>query len=179
MGAHWAWLGYASVDALVTQARSGAIGQLRLMALYIDKAGLTDALRKRDWATFARGYNGPAFASNNYDGKLARAYARHGGDGSIAPAPTPTTGLLRRGSRGEAVRVLQTALIATGYVLVSDGIFGPATEQAVRAFQKRNRLVVDGIVGPATMAAFGPGKANGLAAWLLSFLAGLFAKRAT
>ncbi|HEY4192201.1 MAG TPA: N-acetylmuramidase domain-containing protein, partial [Mesorhizobium sp.] len=57
MGAHWAWLGYASVDALVAEARSGVAGQARLMALYIDKAGLAEALRNHDWIAFAKGYN--------------------------------------------------------------------------------------------------------------------------
>ena len=177
MGSHWAWLGYASIDALVAEARGGAIGQLRLMARYIDKAGLADALRKRDWAAFARGYNGPGFAKNNYDSKLARAYARHAGGGSTTA--TPMTSLLRRGSRGEEVRALQTALTAAGHALVADAIFGPATEQAVRAFQMRSRLVVDGIVGPATMAALGGSKERGLMAWLLSLLAGFLAGRTT
>lgn len=178
MGSHWAWLGYASVDALVAQARAGALGQLRLMARYIDKAGLADALRKRDWAAFAHGYNGPGFARNNYDGKLARAYARHAGGGA-APATPAATGLLRRGSRGEAVRMLQTSLTAAGHALIADGIFGPATEQAVRAFQMRNRLVVDGVAGPATMAALGGGAERSVVAWLLSLLTGLLARRAT
>src|SRR5690606_8321023 len=61
MGAHWAWLGYADVDDLVTEARSGVGGQVALMARYIDKAGLLPALRNRDWTVFARGYNGPAY----------------------------------------------------------------------------------------------------------------------
>jgi hypothetical protein len=34
-----------------------------------------------------------------------------------------------------------------------DGLFGPATESATRAFQKRQRLEVDGAVGPRTYAA--------------------------
>ena len=172
MGSHWAWLGYASIDALVAQARGGAIGQLRLMARYIDKADLANALRKRDWVAFARGYNGPGFARNDYDGKLARAFARHAAGGAGA------TAMLRRGSRGEAVGMLQTALTAAGHALVADGIFGPATERAVRAFQTRNRLVVDGVAGPATMAALGGGDERSLMAWLLSLLAGLFAGRA-
>ena len=46
MGAHWAWLGFADVDALVAEARSGAAGQARLMARYIKKAGLVTAIRK-------------------------------------------------------------------------------------------------------------------------------------
>lgn len=59
MGAHWAWLGYASVDALVAGARDGIAGQMRLMARFIDRSGLARALRTRDWPAFARGYNGP------------------------------------------------------------------------------------------------------------------------
>ena len=176
MGAHWAWLGYASVDALVAEARNGAAGQLRLMARYIDKAGLAEALRRRDWAAFARGYNGPGFAANGYDGKLARAYARHAG----GTAAQQATALLRRGSRGEAVRALQTALTAAGYALAADGIFGPATERAVRAFQARNRLAVDGIAGKATMAALNANRSeNGWGDWLLSLLARLLKLGAT
>src|SRR5690606_34802475 len=74
MGAHWAWLGHASVDALVAEARDGVAGQLRLMTGYIAKAGLAGALRSHDWAAFARGYNGPNYRANAYDAKLARAY---------------------------------------------------------------------------------------------------------
>lgn len=77
MGAHWAWLGYADVAALVAEARSGAGGQARLMARYIDRAGLAASIRRRDWAAFARGYNGPAFARNGYDRKIAAAYKRY------------------------------------------------------------------------------------------------------
>lgn len=77
MGAHWAWLGYADVAALVAEARSGAGGQARLMARYIEKAGLAPSIRKRDWTAFARGYNGPAFARNGYDRKIAAAYKRY------------------------------------------------------------------------------------------------------
>ena len=35
------------------------------------------ALQKQDWATFAKLYNGPAYKKNNYDSKLANAYARY------------------------------------------------------------------------------------------------------
>jgi hypothetical protein len=169
MGAHWAWLGYRSVDALAAQARGGAAGQLRLMARYIDKAGLLPALRRHDWAAFARGYNGPGNRANDYDGKLARAWRRHAATG---PA------LLRRGARGEAVRDLQTALTARGYPLAADGVFGPATEAAVKAFQSRNRLGIDGIAGPLTLAALGRGgAAAGTRGWLASALAWLFGRR--
>lgn len=77
MGAHWSWLGYANVDTLVAEARAGVGGQIRLMARFIDKAGLLPAIRRRDWVAFARGYNGAAFARNDYDRKLAAAYKKH------------------------------------------------------------------------------------------------------
>lgn len=77
MGAHWAWLGYADVDALVAEARSGVGGQMRLMARYIDKAGLSPSLRDHDWAAFARSYNGPKYRQNGYHTKIAAAYQRY------------------------------------------------------------------------------------------------------
>ncbi|MDQ2632142.1 MAG: N-acetylmuramidase domain-containing protein [Pseudomonadota bacterium] len=161
MGAHWAWLGFADVDALVSEAREGAAGQARLMARFIDKSGLTEAIRRRDWETFARGYNGPGFRKNAYHTKLAAAHRRHaagsgvvaeggnGGDTPVRPA------LLAEGSAGGAVRDLQQSLSALGYPLVVDGIFGKDTEVAVRAFQRDHRLGADGIAGPRTQAAIG------------------------
>ena len=56
--------------------------------------------------------------------------------------------LLRFGSRGEAVAEVQRAL-----GIPADGVFGPQTRKAVRAFQAGQGLAVDGIVGPRTRAA--------------------------
>lgn len=61
--------------------------------------------------------------------------------------------LLKKGSKSEYVRILQEKLITLGYDLGNfgaDGDFGKATDKAVRAFQKDNRLVIDGIVGNCT-----------------------------
>ncbi|MEP9372600.1 peptidoglycan-binding protein [Mesorhizobium sp. KR1-2] len=66
------------------------------------------------------------------------------------------TALLQRGSKGNAVRSLQSSLNEIGIPsprLMVDGDFGPATERAVRAFQKDFGLVVDGIAGPQTCTA--------------------------
>jgi len=54
---------------------------------------------------------------------------------------------LRRGARGELVKQIQRKLRGD-----PDGIFGPATEAALRQFQRDNGLVPDGIVGPRTWA---------------------------
>lgn len=63
--------------------------------------------------------------------------------------------LLKRGSKGAAVRDLQTWLNAAGAQpkLHVDGDFGAGTENAVRFFQRAYLLVVDGIAGPQTQAA--------------------------
>ena len=58
---------------------------------------------------------------------------------------------LKKGSRGEAVKMLQTALKDKGYYTVKvDGIYGKSTVNAVKAFQKDNGLETDGIAGIKT-----------------------------
>ncbi|MFN2607573.1 MAG: peptidoglycan-binding protein [Acidimicrobiales bacterium] len=62
------------------------------------------------------------------------------------------------GATGDAVKRLQRALRRTPDLsLVVDGVFGPATEAAVTAFQQGAALDVDGIVGPLTWAALPDG----------------------
>lgn len=73
MGAHWAWFGFGSVTEMVNLCRSGAGGQIDVMARYIDKAGLAGAFRARDWRTFAKGYNGQGYAKNANHTKMAAA----------------------------------------------------------------------------------------------------------
>ncbi len=66
------------------------------------------------------------------------------------------TALSRFGSRGEEVRQIQTKLKSLGYYSGSvDGIFGSATQSAVRSFQRDKGLSVDGIAGPKTLSALG------------------------
>lgn len=75
------------------------------------------------------------------------------------PTPTPTPDkkpTLKRGSKGEYVRMAQTLLFEKGYDLGKSGIdgdFGKATEAAVKAFQKDNGLTADGIIGEKTWNA--------------------------
>lgn len=62
----------------------------------------------------------------------------------------------RRGSTGSVVSQIQQKLKSWGYYFGAvDGIYGPATEEAVRYFQSRNGLAVDGIVGDQTLRALG------------------------
>jgi predicted chitinase len=61
--------------------------------------------------------------------------------------------LLRQGSRGPDVQMMQQRLSDLGYSLAVDGIFGPGTRAAVVGLQRQMALSADGIVGPATWAA--------------------------
>ncbi len=62
--------------------------------------------------------------------------------------------LLKSGSRGLPVKQLQAYLNGHGYSLVLDSDFGPATDSAVRAFQRKHTPDdVDGVVGPRTSLA--------------------------
>lgn len=68
-------------------------------------------------------------------------------DGTLTQKAYPT---LKKGDRGEHVELLQELLIVAGQQLSVDGIFGPRTDEAVRAFQLSKALTIDGIVGPHT-----------------------------
>ena len=57
-------------------------------------------------------------------------------------------GVLRKGSKGEGVKIMQEALGIVG----ADGIFGPGTEEVLKRWQGENGLTQDGIAGPATFA---------------------------
>lgn len=60
--------------------------------------------------------------------------------------------ILKNGSRGEQVAILQRKLTNLGYPLKDDGIFGDGTERVVKEVQRRFHLKDDGIVGDKTWA---------------------------
>ena len=77
-------------------------------------------------------------------------------DGFVGPASWPKlVATVKKGSRGDAVRALQHQLrFQYGYKpVVDDGVFGTATETAVKGFQKKHKLVADGIAGTTTWKA--------------------------
>ena len=74
----------------------------------------------------------------------------------IAVPEMADAAMLRQGSSGEQVKMLQSKLKRWGYYNGNvDGIFGSGTAQAVKYFQKKNGLTADGIVGEATAKALG------------------------
>jgi len=61
--------------------------------------------------------------------------------------------LVQEGDKNHPVQTLQHLLRARGNTVAVDGIFGPRTETAVRAFQNSKALTADGLVGPRTWGA--------------------------
>ncbi|MFC1829610.1 peptidoglycan-binding protein [Thermodesulfobacteriota bacterium] len=57
---------------------------------------------------------------------------------------------LKQGHKGKKVKLFQEWLCIHGFHLAIDGDFGPATDYAVRQFQKKKKIAVDGIIGEET-----------------------------
>ncbi len=58
--------------------------------------------------------------------------------------------IVKKGSKGDAVRTLQGQLVQLGYKVAVDGDFGGGTEEAVKHLQKSFGYTVDGVVGDGT-----------------------------
>jgi hypothetical protein len=76
LGENHAVVGYSTIKGFVEAICSGAAAHMDMFVNFIKNNKLDDALRRKDWATFARGYNGPAYSKNKYDQKMAEAYRR-------------------------------------------------------------------------------------------------------
>ncbi|GGK54305.1 N-acetylmuramidase domain-containing protein [Salinarimonas ramus] len=122
MGFNAGRAGFADVEAMLAAMRAGEDAQLAAMCTFIAEAGLAGALAARDWRAFARGYNGPAFARNFYDARLAAAHA------ALIEGAPPDLAL-----RAAQLRLLYAGL-APGSV---DGRMGPRTRAALAAFRTR------------------------------------------
>ena len=68
--------------------------------------------------------------------------------GTLSPWP-----VVQNGNQGHPIRALQFLLQAHGHILAVDGMFGPVTEAAVKAFQTGKGMTADGIVTPQTWSA--------------------------
>lgn len=97
----------------------------------------------REWAS--RDFDGPAPALDAAKGGEAKVQRYVAGAEALTGSP-----MLRRGSSGSQVSLLQRLLNDHGYGLAVDGSFGPITQNAVRLYQSAHGLIVDGIVGPQT-----------------------------
>ena len=76
MGFNYAMCGYGSVEEMVKDMCVGEDKQLEAFARFVKLAKLQSYLEQKDWVGFARRYNGPGYAQNQYDKKLEEAYRK-------------------------------------------------------------------------------------------------------
>lgn len=86
MGFNAQLVGFASARAMVEAFADDEDVQLQAMVDYIVAAGLDDELRRHDWAGFAKGYNGPGYATHGYHTKLGASFLKWD---RIADTPYP------------------------------------------------------------------------------------------
>lgn len=98
MGFNHKLAGYATVDEMIEDFIQDEENHLAAAVRFIKAAGLDDELRGRNWAAFAKGYNGPNYRINRYDEKLTEAFAKWQrvkdtpwtpGAAPVSPAPAP------------------------------------------------------------------------------------------
>lgn len=76
MGFNHRAAGFDTVQAFVDAQKESEAKQLESFCAFMRSEGLDLFLVGQDWAGFARRYNGPGYAANQYDVKLRQAYER-------------------------------------------------------------------------------------------------------
>lgn len=79
MGFNHALAGHDSLQEFVNAMYRSSRGQLLCFVAFVRSSGLAPALRRHDWATFARGYNGPGYAENGYHTRIAAGFDHFAG----------------------------------------------------------------------------------------------------
>lgn len=76
LGENHRMVGYATPQAMVRAFMDDEEHHLEAMVAFLVSAGIDDDLRAHRWANVARVYNGPSYATHNYHGRMAAAYAK-------------------------------------------------------------------------------------------------------
>jgi hypothetical protein len=142
MGFNHAACGYDSVQDFVAAMEESEDEHLQAFVGFVQTNRLASALRHRDWAAFARRYNGPQFRKNKYDEKMDASYRRFAG---VAESPV---------FQVVDIATLQHALNFLGADAGKvDGLWGAKTANGVRRFQRTCHLAETGKRDPVLMAA--------------------------
>lgn len=130
--------GYDPVEAMVDAMVHDEDAQLAAMANFVRSEGLHRHLGKHEWAGFARGYNGPDFARNQYDQRLASLFQQF----STGPLPH--------------LQVRQAQAMLT-YLRFDpngvDGIAGKRTRSAAALFREKNGMGASDAIDDDLIAA--------------------------
>jgi hypothetical protein len=129
MGFNFALAGYDTVGDMVEAFVDNEDAHLESMGCFIRaRSNCLRGIQRRDWATFAACYNGPSYRINDYDNRLAAAYAKS--------------------SRSLPDIRLRAAQVALTYLDIDpgpvDGLRGRRTRGAISDFQAANGLMETG-----------------------------------
>ena len=138
MGENFRIAGFDQIENMVTAMIASEDEQLRAMANFVKGNGMDLPLRNHDWPAFARRYNGPNYAANNYDGLLHYFYEKY------ASGPTPDL----------EVRAAQVFLTYKGLSPGAiDGVLGAATRAASCQFQRSLGVAETGAIDAGLMSS--------------------------
>ena len=76
LGQNFGNLSLANAHEYVSKISKSEKDQLEAFEGFVRANNLADELQRKDWAGFARAYNGPGYAANQYDTKMSNAYTR-------------------------------------------------------------------------------------------------------
>lgn len=138
MGRNAQMVGFADIETMVREMAGSEDAQLHGMVGYVKAAGIDTALQHKDWAVFARAYNGKNYAERGYHTKLADA----------------CTHFELNGTPDLSIRTAQVFLTYRGFEPGPvDGIVGNRTKDALVRFQHARGLPENGSPDPVTLAA--------------------------
>ena len=138
LGTNFATAGYTNVGAMVDAFVANEGAQLAGMASFIIKSGIAAAVAGQHWDDYARIYNGPDYAKNQYAERLTSAHQR----------------FVDRGCPNIDLRAAQVYLTYRSYAIGAiDGILGPRTTAALIQFQQQAGLPQSGQPDAATLTA--------------------------
>ncbi len=137
MGENFVAAGFQNVEDMVTAMSQSEDAQLVAMGDFLAASKLRASLQAHDWTTFARGYNGPNFATNRYDVRLNGEFQKF------------SAGVLPDLS----VRAAQLYLTYLGFHPGAiDGVAGEHTLSALAQFQTQNGMQQTNTVDEDTVA---------------------------
>jgi len=147
LGENYSMVGYDSAEAMVDAFMDDEEAHVEAMVKYILATGIADNMRREDWATVARVYNGPGYKKNQYDVKMAREFAklRKVADVEWESDEGEIEFMI---PMGDELKTIQKRLSDLGYREVgkADGVWGTKARAAVLAFRADNGLpLVPGI----------------------------------
>lgn len=136
MGFNAERLHYENATAMVAELSKGVAEQIEALVREIKSSKLDRFLKAKDFASFAKGYNGPGYKQNNYDVRMRNAdavWARRLANGFEAkPSKTITV-------------IYQSKLKELGYPVGKiDGDWGDLTTGATSAFQRKEGIKITG-----------------------------------